>query len=583
MTFAFLYLAAALLFIVTVVGIGWPLASRLLLSKTEQALATVVLSISGLFVVAWSIYVMSLPLRALWVIPVVAVGGLLAGRSHILSFWRDRDSQVIAVSQFLISAWCVALLMLVIDYSGGKWVGDWFGHWQRALFFIERWPRDMLFNGFDPVPSRPPLANIITGSLLYLSRNDFAHYQFFSTLLSSLSFLPAALLCRRFTRATLKPSDVPAAIAVLAVVFMMTPLVAQNATFAWTKLPAAFSVLSGMYFFLRSQDPDAPKAAGALCGLSLAAGVLTHYSAVPYALILAVGWCWIGWSQRAKRPWQHCTAIAALTAGLFLLLWFGWAAWTYRLGTLTSNTTVTDQAPSAGAQLGIILLNLRDSLIPHFLGGADFSAFAQTSPWGRWRDWSFQLFQCNFLFMFGSVAWLAVLKIARGQWTLAPAGAVRSFWLFFTLSTVVVGIAVHGGREPGGLAHICLQPLALLGLTWLAASWHTLSRMWRRLLVAGATLDFALGIALQFAIESHALDRWVLPARTWAATAASYSLFAQINARVKPQAGWVFVGDLAQSFQGWTCLGLAIVLLTAVYRVSRFSSATVTLPVTAAS
>jgi len=66
----------------------------------------------------------------------------------------------------------------------------------RAIFPRARATRHV-FNGFDPLVSRPPLANLVTGALLELTRDDFAHYQLISTLLASLAFLPAALLARR--------------------------------------------------------------------------------------------------------------------------------------------------------------------------------------------------------------------------------------------------------------------------------------------------------------------------------------------------------------------------------------------------
>ena len=93
-------------------------------------------------------------------------------------------------------AW--AGLWLVASYSGGGWTSDWFEHWERTQFFLDRWPLDTKFLGFGALPARPPLANLVTGALLAVTRQDFAHYQFFTTLLNSLAFLPAALLARRF-------------------------------------------------------------------------------------------------------------------------------------------------------------------------------------------------------------------------------------------------------------------------------------------------------------------------------------------------------------------------------------------------
>jgi hypothetical protein len=128
---------------------------------------------------------------------------------------------------------------------------------------------------------------------------------------------------------------------------------------------------------------------------------------------------------------------------------------------------------------------------------------------------------------------------------------------------IVLGVAVHGGRETGGLAHICLQPLVLLGLALLASQWDLLGRAWQRAIIAGVTVDAVAGIILQFAVENHALDRWLAAGRSWTDTALSYSQFAQINFRVKPIAGWTFLGDLAAGYaSGVVTLLIALLILT---------------------
>jgi 4-amino-4-deoxy-L-arabinose transferase-like glycosyltransferase len=52
-----------------------------------------------------------------------------------------------------------------------------------------------------------------------------------------------------------------------AVVLMLNPLFLQNATYPWTKLQAAFFILSGLYFFLRVRDGDGGSGPRALCAL----------------------------------------------------------------------------------------------------------------------------------------------------------------------------------------------------------------------------------------------------------------------------------------------------------------------------
>ena len=191
-------LGSVLLFILLMTGVGWPLAARLTCTPAERLVASVALSWFGVFLVAWVVYVAALPRSVFWLLPLAAVAGVATGWRAWLEVWRDSDVREMAIAQSVVTAWSIGWLALVATYSGGAWVGDWFGHMQRADFFLSRGPRDILFNGFDALTSRPPLANVVFGAFMALTRSDFAHYQLACTFLGSLAFLPAALLVRRF-------------------------------------------------------------------------------------------------------------------------------------------------------------------------------------------------------------------------------------------------------------------------------------------------------------------------------------------------------------------------------------------------
>jgi len=543
------------------VGLAWPLAARLKLSPPEKLLASTGLSLLGTFLFAWLVYVLALPTTALVALPVMAALGLVFNLRSLLTSWRDPEVRDLAFAQLLVAGWGVGWLGFVVTYSGGYWTGDWFGHWQRTQFFLEHWPRDQLFNGFDPITSRPPLVNVVTGAFLAANASSFAAYQLVMTLLGTLAFLPAALLARRWGGRS--------ASALLVVFFLVSPLFVQNATFAWTKLPATFFILSGLYFFLRTHDADAPRAAGTLCGALLAAGLLAHYSTGPYVVLLVIAWLLLGRRHWGTAAWWQTTLAAGVTGFVVLASWFGWAFTLFGVrATLASNTTVTEQAPTLAAQAGRVVLNLRDTLVPHFLRSVDFSGFAQANPWGWWRDWFFQLYQTNLPLALGSVAWAALTVIIGRELRLAPRRA-RTFWVAFVAGSVVLGVAVHAGRDAFGLAHICLQPLVLLGLAFLAARWPTVSRRWRLALVAGATVDFCLGIALQFGAESGALDRWFQPGPTGPATFLNYSQFAVMNLRAKVQSQWVFFGDACKPYLPLLALVLAALFAIALSRIRR--------------
>ncbi len=532
----FPFLLGLLLFSVVMLGLAWPLVSRFALDPSEKLCASVTLSLLGVYLFAFALYMLRLPLGVFWLLPALAAAGLVVRWRPLAALFGDTDARVLLIGQLLIAGWCLGWLALVVSYSGGGWTGDWYEHWERTRFFVERWPTDSKFLGFNALPARPPLANLVTGALLSLTGLTFAGYQFVTTLLNALVFLPAALLARRF-------SGGRAAVAVLTVLLMVNPSFVENATFAWTKLITAFFILSGLYFFLRANDPAAPAVAGPLCAASLAAGVLSHYSTGPYVVLLAAAWIGLNRAHWRERPWWRQTVQLALIGGLILATWFGWSLAVYGVDTtLFSNSSVAVPEARQGSQLLKIALNLRDTVVPHFLRTVDPALIAQHSSWGYWRDWFFQLYQVNLLFVFGSVAWLVLaVKLVRDSRTVSP--RTWGFWLWFSGGAILLGIAVHGARDHWGLAHICLQALIVLGLAFLAARWPVLGRGWQLALVAGAAADFGLGIMLQFAAESQTPDLALVLGRVPAGTPSSYNWNADMNLAGKLQHGLGFFSD----------------------------------------
>jgi len=521
-------------FLATVPGLAWPLVRRLSLEPAEKLVAATALSLLGAYLAAWIIYVAGLPASAYWCLPLLGVSGLGPHRRSFVATLRSPEARALAIGQTLVTAWCLGWLALVSTYSGGGWAADWFEHWERARFFIEGGAPETIFIGHATLTARPPLANVLVGAFATLVRLDFAVYQIASTLLASLVFLPAALFARRWGG--------PRAIALLVVAAMLNPLFLQNATFAWTKLPAAFMALTGLHFFLRALTAARPQSDAMLAAALLAAGLLAHYSIGPYVVLLAAGWLVRTWSRRAEPDWWRATLAAGLVGGGVLATWFAWSFFRYGTGgTLLANTTVLAADSSITGQLTRIALNLRDTVVPHVLRSFDSSLIAQQGAWGALRDTWFQLYQVNLLFAFGSVAWIALI-VALVRAGREASAAARRGWTLFVLGAVVLGVAVHGARDTWGLAHICLQPLVLLGLAALAAAWPRFSRGWRALLIAGASVDFLLGIALHFAVQHLAYERWVGPP-AFAAWQSNASASAVMNMAAKLQHQLTFFGE----------------------------------------
>jgi hypothetical protein len=299
-----------------------------------------------------------------------------------------------------------------------------------------------------------------------------------------------------------------------------------------------------------------------VCSAFLAAAMLTHSSAGPYLVTIAVAWLAVGWQQRADWIWWRNTGLAILCGGGVLALWFGWSLTT--LGaheTFLTNPSVTSSDAQHGDQLAKIGGNLFDTIVPHFLRPLDGLLIAQRSPWGAWRDWFFQCYQVNLLFAFGSVAWVALGRelIARAK---DATVTERRLGVSLIAAVIILGVGSHGQRDHWGLAHICLQALVILGLGFLASRWFELPRGWRIALGVGAAFDFLAGIALHFGVQSFVFDRWFASERAAQDTLTSYSEASLMNLTAKITHQLAFFSDAAGlSIYAWLAMLAALFLL----------------------
>jgi 4-amino-4-deoxy-L-arabinose transferase-like glycosyltransferase len=518
-------LACILLVLGVTFGLSLPFVRYFRLGAAESVVAGAALSLIAAWGFAWAIYISGAPLWTFGLLPVFAAASIVltsAGLRGTPRIALDPSARDLVVGQLIVTSWCVGWLAFIKSHSGGAWMGDSFEHWERAHFFLRQWPADRLFIDVFQLPARPPLANVLTAVFMRLTREDYAHYQIISAILCSLAYLPVGLLAGRFGGRS--------AARVAAVFLMVNPLFLQNATYPWTKLPAVFFILTGLYFFLRVRDDDGSSGRAAIaCAISLGGAVLTHYSAGPYVATLALLWIVMGWQRAWRPPFPAMTAVAVLVGACVLAPWFIWSVTYYGWGgTFLSNSSVTTLGKWQGSHLVKIALNLRDTLIPPQVRGFSGTLFRQTSPWGTLRDQFFLLYQVNLLFALGSIGWIAVVREGWRESRLA-APRDRQFWVLALAGFVIGSIAVYGDREHYGITHICLQSVVLLGLGFLASRWEGIGPGCRVALVAGCVVDFCLGIALQFAVEDFAIDSWLNPGRPLAEVARTYSGVTQAN------------------------------------------------------
>jgi 4-amino-4-deoxy-L-arabinose transferase-like glycosyltransferase len=540
-------------------GLSRPAVERLGLGAAESLVAGAALSLIAAWGVAWAVFISGASLSAYWLIPALAAVGLLLGRRSVARIASDPAARDLACGQLIVSGWCVAWLSFIKVHTGGAWTGDSFEHWERAGFFLRQWPADRPFIETYILPARPPLANILTAAFMRMTAVDYPHFQVITTALCSLAFLPVGLLAGRFGGRSAPRMAV--------VVLILSPLFVQNATYPWTKLPAVFFILTGLYFFLRmrDRDPNSGKAAF-LCALSLGGAVVTHYSSGPYVLVLAAAWIAIGFGRGWDGGFLRLTALCAAAGALVLAPWFVWSVAEYGWrDTFLSNSSVSMVAKNPGNPLVDMALNVRDSLVPPQIRGFRGKLFVQSSPWGALRDQCFLIYQLNPLLALGCVGWLAVIREGFRAARAAPRRE-RVFWIAMLSGFFLVSFTTYGDRDHYGVGHICLQSLVLLGLAFLASRWDGLGRGWRLALAAGWAVDFSLGIALQFAVEDFAIDRWLTPGRNLMDVSRTYTLVSQENLMKKLLTHLAYFADILPTPPATVLMLLGAILCLALLR-----------------
>jgi hypothetical protein len=534
-------LGCLVVFLGLVFGLGLPLVASWRMAPPEKICAAAAVGVVLLYLFSLVHYWLNLPMVAHGLPPLTALVLLALRRHACAAVLRDPAARRLIGAYLLVAGWSLGFLALVRSYSGGGWVLDWADHYTRTLLFLHHRPAHWPLFGGDRLPTRPPLANAVTAVFLALTSADFPFFQIFTTLASSLAFLPVWLFAGRFGRNT------PRAQAWLTVLFMLNPSVVENITFAWTKLITVFFVLTGVYFFLPALAGGSRRRLAAAFSF-LAAGLLAHYSAGPYVAALVAAYFWWRRSRWLSRAFWRDTVVCALPAAVLLATWFGWSLREFGVReTFLSNTSVTETTVRSWA--GFVhekSLNVAHTLVPHPFRSVHYELIGQRSRLGFLRDYFFMLYQVNLPMMFGSVGGVTLLWLLARGWREARQVAglpSRGFWLWFVSCTTVLGSAAYGGIDQWGVAHLCLQSLLGLGLALLAARVDMLPRWWRFAFVVGLIVDFALGVGLQFYLENLVFSVLGFMRSRGAGVLADYSTCIWVNLWTKIQHGYEFVGD----------------------------------------
>ena len=506
----------ACLVAVASLGPGLLLVRRLRWSPGETLCAAVGASLLVVYLAGFALFAAGLPSGSAWWVSGACAGATLLTLPDLVQLARRQEVRRLLLGGAVLLGWTLLLLACVRVYCGGGWYGDWLEHYERTLFFVDRGdPHSSFLDGRYELPARPPLMNVVVAQFLAQAGRSFALYQVVVSFLGVLSYGPAALLVR------LVGGRRRSAFPLLAALLALNPFFTQNVTFPWTKLLSAFYVLLGIALYLRGwRRADSPRLIGS--AVALAAAILVHYSAAPFALAVALHH--LGTVVRAPRR-QALVALLGMAgaAGAVLATWIVWSVATLGVRpTFASTTAVTDAPAGLAENLRKTGGNFVDTIVPHPLRIAPRTRTDATGL-GYLNDYFFLLYQHNLFAAMGLLggaaavrAWHAGRAVSGRRRGSRKANrrptrvAERRFWAWLIAFSTVVGVASVGTLDENGVTHVVLQPVVLLGLVAIAASWPLLSSAWRRAVAFGAAIDLCAGILVHFVAQTSDPASWTV-------------------------------------------------------------------------
>ncbi len=565
---------AGLILFLAVVSIlpGFALVRHWDLGKAEQLAMAPALSWGLLFLGGFLVYIVPLPQWGFYGVTVVVLVPALGSIPALWELLRDREVRPFVWGLALMALWLLGWQLLPRSYSGGALFYDWIEHYFRSRLFADHWDRHSMWGPYK-LPARPPLINVVSGYAMAHFGNGMPVYQACCALLSAFAVLPAALFAQRWSRtAGAGPIWVAGCLLALNAMFV------ENATYSWTRGPTTYLILLSIWLYARAAEGEPRFGPTAMAFGVGALGVLAHYSAGPYLVVLAAHLGWRLVSNRF-RGWRAVGAAAVVSTAV-LVPWFAWSLCIFgKDTTLGNNSSVATIGPlSLGQYAGVFWVNLRDSLVAPMLDPHRIGMFVQDNAWGALRDRLFIVYQTNLWFGLGlaNLIAFAVFLIRRSGRNLNGWRAGGCFWGGFSIAVGLLGILVHGPKDhPLGLAHICLQPLIYLGVMWVAAQFGRAALRWRALWLF-LTLGEATGtIGLHFWVQSIEVVELARPepGRVVFDRSAGLSHHTYANWEQKALHHLRFLGDAVAPWAGWVWVGLMGLLVFWLWQAGRMNPA----------
>ena len=578
--------------VATSLGPGLLVVGRFRWNPLQTLCGAVAISLLVTYLFALARFTLHLPTALHAVFTCGCLACLIASVPTLRRLLRARSVRRSLLAAALLLAWVFALLALTRHYSGALTSTDWHVHYDKAVFFLNASPGDPSVAGM--VLDRPPALNLIWGHVMALAGTRFDVFQLTASYFATLALLPCCLLAPALLRrGSRRRRGRPDAL-LIAALLALSPLFVQNATYTWTKMPSVFCVILGIALY-RSGDRKRDTTRLAFAFATLAFGCLIHFTGVPFALF--IGLHYLARGRWGEAGWWRQSVIVGVCTLAVLGSWYGWTfAHFGPAANIAANPSVrTASKGSVADNVTRAAFNGVNTLVPYYVRRIG-SLFKQTNTLGWVRDHAFLGYSANLFFAVGSLAGLVVagllwrdlapvrrpatsplyalgavafvislmyipparnvlvyalpsgwlLVTGMGVLTFVLASLCRNvhgragfapeqrFWRGLIACSFVVSIAAWDSTSDVGIAHICMQPLAYMGVVLLAVHLPAVPTWLRAVAVIGMAIDFALGVLLHF----HMQHQIFTPAHDPGLVEQ-----AKLNWLEKQAAGFTFVGD----------------------------------------
>jgi hypothetical protein len=459
--------------------------------------------------------------------------GLMVGIAAVFLILPSRRSEP-RPFPWALAAGCLLFFLhlafvqgLLDNYRGSYWYYDWWMHFDEARVLAGVGPVDIVWTDQNyTLASRTPLFNLVTASVMEFFGRHFWVHQMASVLCSSCFVAPVYLLVRdRFGRRA----------AWLAL--LLAPLnlwMLHLAWFTWSKMLAAYFVLLGLHFYLRSvRVRPADPGRGArlflafwVCGLL---GFMTHQSAAVFVVPLLLHALALAIVRNKYLPAFREVVTALAVAALIVEPWYVWLIARLGPNAVLHTTPVTQSHPATRFRFleifSWVAHNLFTSVVPlpalrallgHDLNPAEVHRNPLVLFAAAWElvrnvatgavngadlyDGLTVLYFSQFTgaLTLSLAAYLAGLLVWRVAAPRPPPPGERprtlgvewsAVWLFVGLG--IIGAAcLHPSKVPNGIAHAALSPAVIL---LVALAWGVLGRADRGVaaaVIAGMVAEF---------------------------------------------------------------------------------------------